>query len=155
MNSSKVVNSSLSKSYTTKYLIELQNKFKGMEEVSYISFDELKNSYFVSYGNDKVVNDIDKEVWNRYKTIGDLENSVPIELVKASYKDNVLSLRYKNNLNKLFDNMQLATTFIINLKKDNYKEIINEANKKVYSTDEYRVTIMSEFNYLIIVIAEL
>ena len=35
------------------------------------------------------------------------------------------------------------------------KEVINESNKKVYVKDKYRVTIMSEFDYLIVVIAEL
>lgn len=157
MNSSQVVNSSLSKSYTNKYLIELQNKFKNMDinTVTYVTFEELKNNYFVSYEQDKVVNDVDKEIWDKYSKIGDLENSIGLDLVKASYKDNVLSLRYKNKLSKLFSNMQLSYTFVTNLKADNYKEIINESNKKVYSSDEYRITIMSEFDYLIIVIAEM
>ena len=155
MNSSKVTNSSLSKAYSNKHLIELQNKFKNIDEVTYISFEELKNNYFVSYKDDKVVNKIDEDVWNKYKKIGNLEKSINIELVKASYKDNVLSLRYKNTLNKLFSNMQLANNFISELKKEKYKEVINESNKKVYVKDKYRVTIMSEFDYLIVVIAEL
>ena len=120
-----------------------------------MTFEELKNNYFVSYKDDKVVNKIDEDVWNKYKKIGNLEKSINIELVKASYKDNVLSLRYKNTLNKLFSNMQLANNFISELKKEKYKEVINESNKKVYVKDKYRVTIMSEFDYLIVVIAEL
>ena len=139
MNSSKVTNSSLSKAYSNKYLIELQNKFKNIDEVTYISFEELKNNYFVSYKDDKVVNKIDEDVWNKYKKIGNLEKSINIELVKASYKDNVLSLRYKNTLNKLFSNMQLANNFISELKKDKYKEVINESNKKVYVKDKYDI----------------
>lgn len=153
MNNSNVINSSISKAYLNKYLIKLQEKFQNNTDVSYVPFDELKNSYYVKYGTDKVVNNIDEKVWNKYKKIGDLENSINAELVKVSYEDNVLSLRYKNNLKQFFGNMQLASKFINELKNDNYEELVNETNKKVYTNDNYRVTIMSEFNYLIIVIA--
>ena len=153
MNNSNVINSSISKAYLNKYLIKLQEKFQNNTDVSYVPFDELKNSYYVKYGTDKVVNNIDEKVWNKYKKIGDLENSINAELIKVSYEDNVLSLRYKNNLKQFFGNMQLASKFINELKNDNYEELVNETNKKVYTNDNYRVTIMSEFNYLIIVIA--
>ena len=153
MNNSNVINSSISKAYLNKYLIKLQEKFQNNTDVSYVPFDELKNSYYVKYGTDKVVNNIDEKVWNKYKKIGDLENSINAELIKVSYEDNVLSLRYKNNLKQFFGNMQLASKFINELKNDNYEELVNETNKKVYTNDNYRVTIMSEFNYLILVIA--
>ena len=153
MNNSNVINSSISKAYLNKYLIKLQEKFQNNTDVSYVPFDELKNSYYVKYGTDKVVNNIDEKVWNKYKKIGDLENSINAELIKVSYEDNVLSLRYKNNLKQFFGNMQLASKFINELKNDNYEELVNETNKKVHTNDNFRVTIMSEFNYLIIVIA--
>lgn len=157
MNNSKITNAYFSKAYSIKTLSELQEKFKDMDisNISYISFEELKENYYVTYGTDKVVNEIDKKVWNRYKKIGDLENTITLDLVKASYKDGILSLRYKNNLSSIFSNIQLATSFTSQLKQDGYNIVINNSAKQVYSNDKYRVTIMSEFDYLIIVIAEM
>jgi len=157
MNSSKITGSYFSKAYSNDVFIELQNKFKTLDinNISYISFEELKNSYYVQYGADKIINNIDDKVWNKYKKIGNLENNISLELIKASYKDSVLSLRYKNKLSSVFDNMSLASAFIKQLKIDGYEEKINNSIKKVYSNNKYRVTIMSDFDYLIIVIAEI
>lgn len=157
MNNSKITNAYFSEAYSIKTLSELQEKFKDMDisNISYIPFEELKENYYVTYGTDKVVNEIDKKVWNRYKKIGDLENTITLDLVKASYKDGILSLRYKNNLSSIFSNIQLATSFTSQLKQDGYNIVINNSAKQVYSNDKYRVTIMSEFDYLIIVIAEM
>lgn len=156
MNSSKVVDSYLSKSYNTKALKELQDKFSDVDitNITYITFEELKNNYYVKYGNDKVIN-VEDKIWNKYKNIGDLENNISLELVKSSYQDGILSLRYKNQMSSIFSNMQLANSFINQLKNDGYEEILSSEMKKVYLNDKYRITIMSEFDYLIIVIMEI
>lgn len=156
MNSSEITNSYFSIADKNKVLKLLQNKFKelNVNDISFITFEELKNNYYVEYGTDKVVNELSDKVWNKYKEIGNLEGNIKLELVKASYKNNILSLRYKNNLSSIFSNMQLASSFIEQLKNDDYTEVVNEEMKKVYTNKDYRVTIMSEFDYLIIVIAE-
>lgn len=156
MNSAKITDSYFSIAYNVNVLKELQQKFNllSINDISYITFEELKSNYYVNYGTDKVVNDISDRVWNKYRKIGNLEETISLEIVKASYKNGILSLRYKNKLNSIFENMQLASPFIEQLKDDGYNEIVNESMKKVYSNDDYRITIMSEFDYLIIVIAE-
>lgn len=156
MNSSEIINSYFSIADKNKVLKLLQNKFKvlNVNDISFITFEELKNNYYVEYGTDKVVNELSDKVWNKYKKIGNLEGNIKLELIKASYKNNILSLRYKNNLSSIFSNMQLASSFTEQLKNDGYTEVVNEEMKKVYTNEDYRVTIMSEFDYLIIVIAE-
>ena len=156
MNNSEIVNSYFSKANGVEVLQELQNKFSSlnMDEIKYVTFEELKNNYYVKYETDKVMNKLSDDVWNRYKKIGNLEENINLELVKASYKNGILSLRYKNKLSSVFENMQLTTSFIDELRNSGYSEMINESKKKVYINNDYRITIMSEFDYLIIVIAE-
>jgi Trypsin-like serine proteases, typically periplasmic, contain C-terminal PDZ domain len=157
MNSSQLVNVSFSKANSSVPIKELQTKLKNkkIEDVEYKTFTELKENYYVKYNNDNVVNKIKDKVWNKYKTIGDIEKNISLELIKASYKDGVMSLRYKNSVSTIFPNMQFASEFINKLKTDGYKEKINGDYKKIYTNKDYRVTIMSEFDYLIIVIAEI
>ena len=78
-----------------------------------------------------------------------------MELVKASYKDGIVSLRYKNNISDYISSMQLAASFKEQLVKDGYKEITNNPTKTIYKNNKYQVIIMDEFDYLIIVMVKL
>ena len=126
MNNSEIVNSYFSKANGVEVLQELQNKFSSlnMDEIKYVTFEELKNNYYVKYETDKVMNKLSDDVWNRYKKIGNLEENINLELVKASYKNGILSLRYKNKLSSVFENMQLTTSFIDELRNSGYSEML-------------------------------
>ena len=51
--------------------------------------------------------------------------------------------------------MQLAITFKEQLLEDGYKEVLNSSTKCIYENEEYKIIIMDEFDYLIIVMVKL
>ena len=83
-----------------------------------------------------------------------MEN-INLELVKASYNDEIISLRYKNDVTNFLDTLYLISDYYNILEKKGFKLIRNESNKRVYVNNQYEVIIKESFNYLIIIIMEL
>ena len=51
--------------------------------------------------------------------------------------------------------MQLSVNFKEQLIKDGYKEVLNSITKCIYENKKYKIIIMNEFDYLIIVMVKL
>lgn len=151
INNSLSINSSVSYATKIDILKDLQNKLND-NDITYTSFDKLKEYYYYQKNNEEIVkNEIPNKVWNKLSKVGNIEEIMYLPLVKASYKNNILSLRYKNEVNLVLPSTNLENNLVQNLKKNNYKEILNSSNKKIYENNEYKVIIMNEFNYLIVV----
>lgn len=156
INTSKTTNSSISIAINSEVLKEIQDKFNSLDNIDSISFEELKEKYYYENINkENIKNSIPKNKWKKYSKIGNIENNIRMELVKASYKDGIVSLRYKNNISNYISSMQLAASFKEQLVKDGYKEIIDSTSKTIYKNNKYQVIIMDEFDYLIIVMVKL
>lgn len=157
INTSKSTNTSISMAVNSKALEEIKNKFNNIEfeSIKTISFEKLKENYYLKYNNETVINTISKRVWKKYAKIGDVENNIKLELVKASYKDGIVSLRYKNGLNDYITSMQLSSSFREQLINDGYEEILNSSTKCIYQNKRYQVIIMDEYDYLIVVMVKL
>ena len=156
INTSKTTNSSISIAVNSAVLKEIQDKFNGLDNIDSITFEELKEKYYYEKINsENIKNSIPKYKWRKYSKIGNIENTIKMELVKASYKDGIVSLRYKNNISDYISSMQLAASFKEQLVKDGYKEITNNPTKTIYKNNKYQVIIMDEFDYLIIVMVKL
>ena len=158
INTSKSTNSSISIAMNSDILEEIQDKFNNtnFDDIDSISFNDLKEKYYyVKFDNEIVKNTIPKNKWNDYSKIGNIEDTIKLELVKASYKDNIVSLRYKNNISQYISGMQLATAFREKLIKDGFEQVINTNSKAIYSNKDYQIIIMDEFDYLIIVMVKL
>ena len=158
MTSSKLINSTVSMSVNSDVLKEIRLKFTGINsnEIESISFDDFKTRhYYVNYSNEKVINKIPVKKWKSFSKIGDIENSISLELVKAYYMNGVVSLRYKNEVADYISSMQVARMFRNKLLDDGYKLIGESDSKEVYQNKEYKVIIMDEFNYLIVVMVKL
>ena len=156
INTSKTTNSSISIAVNSAVLKEIQDKFNGLDNIDSITFEELKEKYYYEkINNENIKNSIPKYKWRKYSKIGNIENTIKMELVKASYKDGIVSLRYKNNISDYISSMQLAASFKEQLVKDGYKEITNNPTKTIYKNNKYQVIIMDEFDYLIIVMVKL
>lgn len=158
MNTSKQINSATSLAVTSNVLKEIQDKFLNNDfgSIKVISFEELKEKYYyVNYNEEVIENSIPKSKWNTYKKIGDIEDTISLELVKASYKDGVVSLRYKNDISNYISSMQLSSSFREELIKEGYKEVLTSGDKYVYENNKYQVIIMEEFDYLIVVMVKL
>ena len=151
INTSKSTNTSISIAMNSEVLKEIQNKFKSLsfDKIETISFNELKEKYYyVKYNSENIKNSIPKGKWKTYSKIGNIEDTIKLELVKASYKDGIVSLRYINS-------MQLATDFKSKLISDGYEQVVNSSSKSIYKNKKYQVIIMDEFDYLIVVMVKL
>lgn len=158
INTSKSINSSISMAVDSKILMEVKSKISNtqFDSIKTISFDELKEKYYyTSYGKEKIINSIPNSKWKEYKKIGNIEKNIKLELVKANYDNNVVSLRYYNGISKYISGMQLASAFKEELVKSSYKQTLNTNSKSIYEDNKYKVIIMDEFDYLIIVMVKL
>lgn len=158
INTSKLTNSSMSIANNSNGLIELKSKFKDInyDDIDAISFEKLKeNYYYIKYDKEQVINNIPKSKWKKYSKIGSIDEKIKLELLKANYKNGIVSLRYKNNISKYISSMQLALSFKEQLKTDGFKEVFNSSNKAIYESNKYQIIIMDEHEYLIIVMVKL
>lgn len=158
INTAKAVNTSVSLAIDVNALEEIKNKIgsKEFDSIKAVSFNELKEKYYyTNYNEEKIVNSISDTKWQTFKKIGDIENNIKLELVKASYDNNVVSLRYKNGISKYINSMQLASSFKEELINSGYRETLNSSTKCIYVSNDYKVMIMDEFDYLIIVMVQL
>ena len=158
MNTSKSTTASISMAINSEILKEAKEKFDNIDfdSIQTISFEKLKEDYYyLKYNNENVINAIPKRVWKKYSKIGDIENNIKLELVKANYDKGVVSLRYKNKISDYISGMQLAASYKEQLVKDGYQEILNSSSKCIYQNKKYQIIIMNEFDYLIVVMVKL
>lgn len=150
INTSKSINSSVS--YANKIDSLVKAKKELNKDTKYTTFDKLKENYYYNHNNDEVIkNTLSKKEWNKYKDIGSLDQVIFLPLVKASKKDKILSLRYKNDIPNLVSNSSLINTYVNKLKQNGYKITLDNNNKKILNLGNNEIIIRSEFNYIIIV----
>ena len=158
INSAKSINTGISIAINSDALKEVQNLFNNIDysSIKTISFDELKGKYYyVKYDDEIIYNSISKEKWEEYSKIGNIKDTIKMELVKASYKDGIVSLRYHNSISSIIETMQFASSFKKKLVYDGFKMISQSPSKIIYENNKYKVIIMEEFDYLIIVMVKI
>ena len=141
-----------SDSYATKVtnLKELQDKLSSDNNIKYSSYKELKDNYYYLANNEEnIVKSIPDKIWKKVSKVGNIDK-IELPLVKAAYKNNVVSLRYNNNAISVLDNSLYMNIIKGSLKDNNYKEVLNSKNKIIYENKDYKVVAMNEFNYLIV-----
>lgn len=156
INTSKSTNSSVSIAVGSEALKEIQDKFKNLKDIEAISFESLKEQYYyLNFYDETVVNNIPSKKWEEYSQIGNLKETIKLKLVKSSYDDGIISLRYKNGISQFLSSMQLANTFKEQLVNDGFEQIVNNSQKAVFQNKKYQIIIRDEFDYLIIVMVKL
>lgn len=158
LNTSKAINTSVSMAIGLDVLKEVKEKISSKEfsSIETVSFDELKEKYYyTSYTEEQIVNTIPNAKWQNFKKIGNIENTIKLELVKANYTNNVVSLRYKNGISNYINSMQLSAVFREELLNSGYRESLKSSTKCIYISDDYKIMIMTEFDYLIVVMVKL
>lgn len=154
LNTAKSVNTDISLAVKVDALKEIQDKFNNIEfnSIETISFNKLKEDYYyVKYNEESIKNSIPKNKWKVYSKIGNISENIKLKLVKANYKDRIVSLRYKNEASKYISSMQLSGEFREQLIKDGYREVLDSSSKCIYENSKYQIIIMEEFDYLIVV----
>ncbi len=151
-----ILNSELSYANSSDYLKKLQdilNK-EDFNDINCSSLEFFKDKYYNKLSKEKEYNNVDDKVFDKLTSIGNMKETIPLALVKASYEDNILSLRYKNEAGSSLDTIYLVSDYINSLVDLDYECILNNYNKKIYKNDDYKIIIREDMNYLIILIME-
>ncbi len=154
MNTKNENTSSTSPAIDYTILQEAQEKFKNLEfeTIETTTFEKLKEEYYYTKYNDETIkNNIPKNQWKKYSKIGKIEENIKLKLVKANYKDGIVSLRYENTVQDVITSMQYSSKFQKELLNQGYTEKLRSEEKSIYENEEYQIILMEEFDYLIIV----
>lgn len=156
MMTSKITNASISQTVNIKYIMEIYNKLKDVDfnNIKSVNFSKLKNDYYIKETKTKKSLNLSEKQWNNIKQIGNLENTIFLDLVKSNYYKGVTSLRYYNEVKSLTNSMQLANGFMKELESTGYTKTLDSEKKVIYENEKYNIAIMEEFDYLIIIISK-
>lgn len=157
INNSKLLNSELSNASSIDTLKTLSSKLKNtkLKDIKATSLEEVKSKYYYKEKNKEEIKKlVDTKIWNKYKSIGNIENTIALNLVKASYYNDTLSLRYENNTSKYIDTLSYVEDFTTTLTNQGYtlKYKSGENTRLMYTKGRDKVVITEEFDYLIILL---
>jgi hypothetical protein len=149
--------SELSYANSVEYLRELQSILvnTGFSSVRYVLLDTFKQNYYLDIYEEEIINNVSSDVLKKYRKIGNLEENITLKLVKSSYVDGVLSLRYKNNVSNMLNSIYLVSNFSDELVNQGFTRIYSDEYKQIYTNKEYKVVIKDSLDYLIILIMEI
>ena len=151
-----VLNSDLSYGHSTDYLVNLQKTLsdESFNSIKCTSLDGFKERYYLDIQEEKTYNNIPDKVWNEYKDIGKLEENIELPLIKASYVDKIVSLRYKNSISNYLDTMYFVADYCLALEDEGYKLTYSDDVKKIYTNGKTKIVIKDDLSYLIILMME-
>jgi len=158
INTNQSINSSISVANVAEGLKTIKEKLDNANfaSVKSISFDDLKEKYFYKSKNEEiVVKQIKSKVWDEYKKIGNIESNIPLKLNKASYYNGVVSLRYENEISQYMSGFERAYLFVDELQNQGYEATYVSKTKCIYKNGKYKVTMMEEMGYLIIIMTKI
>lgn len=157
MINSETVNTSISQVTKVDIIKEYYNKLKekDYDDIKAISFNELKENYYIKFSEEKEVNNIPEKKWQEFNEVENIQDFIDLKLIKGSYKDGIISLRYKNEISNYMDTAIFAENYKNNLKNRGYKEKNISNSKSVYENQNYQIIIMTEFDYLIIIMIKI
>lgn len=157
MINSKAFNKSISFATNIDIIKKYYDKFntENYDDVKATSFDVLKKNYYIKYSEEKLINNIPEREWRKFNKIEDIEKTIGLKLIKGSYKEGIISLRYKNEVSSYINTMMFADEYGANLKSKGYKAKQISNSKVIYENKKYQIIIMTEFDYLIIVMVKL
>lgn len=156
MINSKTLDMSVSSATDLDIVKAYYEKFldKKVEEIKSVSFKELKENYYIKYNEEKNINKLQTSKLSEFKGAENIDNLIKLKLVKSFYKDGIVSLRYKNEIYKYIDTMYFAGKFKEELKNNGYEEKNISKTKAIYERNKNKIIIMTEFNYLIIIMVK-
>ena len=154
---SKIVSSELCNAANTQPLVDLQAKLKGTKfsDIKYQSLNDLKKDFhYVDSNKEKIEKTIPSKMWKKYKKIGNIEETIQLNLIKTSYYDNIVSLRYQNVINDYLSKFGFADAFLVELEKEGYKKTSESSEKLIYKKGSNQVVLINEFDYLIVILID-
>lgn len=155
-NTADVVNSDLSYANSTNYLKELQSTLVNVDfkDIKYKDIDSFKETYYQPLKEEEKYSNLSESSLKDLLKIHGLSKTITLPLVKSSYKDGILSLRYKNSAGESLSTMYLVNDYIETLKDNGYENTYDTLEKKIYKNNKYQIIIKENMSYLIILIVE-
>lgn len=155
-NTADVINSDLSYANSTNYLKELQSTLVNVnfEDIKYKDIDSFKETYYQPLKEEEKYSNLSESSLKDLLKIHGLDKTITLPLVKSSYQDGILSLRYKNSASESLSTMYLVNDYIEKLKENGYENTYDSLEKKIYKNNKYQVIIKENMSYLIILIVE-
>jgi hypothetical protein len=155
-NTADVINSDLSYANSTNYLKELQNTLSNtsFDAIKAKSLDSFKETYYQPLEEEKTYSNLKEDTLDKLLKLHGLKDTISLPLVKSSYKEGILSLRYKNSAGESLGTMYLINDYVEVLKKNGYENTYDQLDKKIYKSKNYQVIIKESMSYLIILIVE-
>ena len=150
------LNADFSYANSTDYLKNIQSilTLQNFNDITATSLENFKMSYYRDVNEEEVKYNNTGKKSGEYKQVGNVLKNIDLPLIKASFKDNILSLRYKNEATGMIDAMYLVSNYTKVLEDDGYEKTYDRNNKQVYIGDKYKVVIKNNLDYLIILIME-
>lgn len=157
MINSKLLNSSISFATNIDILKEYYNKFSQInyDDIKAVPFNVLKENYYIKYTDENISNNIPQNKLNEFSNVENAKEMIKLNLIKSSYKNQIISLRFKNDIPNFIDTMQFALDYRANLKDKGYQEKVVSDSKYIYYNEKYQIIIMKEFDYLIVVMVKI
>lgn len=155
INTSIIKDNYFSVALPNSYLVELQDKYKNMDfnSIPSTNIDEIAKNYrSFNTSDEKTVNEINVSIYEAYKSVGNIEENIPLPLVKVGNYYDYVSFRFKNNNSTYLSSISYSTSYQNVLAKDGYKLVTKKDDKIIYENSEHRVIIMDVLDYLIVVI---
>ena len=152
-NNESIHNKYISTNKLNNIINKLSNK--DFNSIDTISFNKLKDEYYTNNKYKEKEISIPKKITNKYKIINTINNNIYIPLIKYSKSKNNITLRYKNNINKYISNIDMSNSLREELLNSNYNETFYSENKIILENNKYKVVLLSEFDYLIVLVVVL
>ena len=155
-NTSDILNSELSIANSTNYLEKLQGILinSNFSDIKCSKLESFKNDYY-RYFSEEIISNVGEDVLDKFNGVGNFNENINLDLIKSSYKDNILSLRYKIKVSDSISSMYYVSNYIDELVKLGYENKLDNYDKKIYCSDKYQVIIKNNMNYVVILIMEI
>ena len=138
-------------------LTNLNNTLSILKKTNFNDIDTKTFTYLKEkfYQNDSIKYkevSLPKKLTNKYNILNTINDNISLPLTYYSKVNNNISLRYTNNIDNYFSNIELSKSLEAILLENNYKKSLTSPKKCIYKNKDYEIITYSEFNYLIVMV---
>ena len=127
-------------------------KSTNFDDIDTKSFNYIKEKYYLEKSTKYKEKTLPKKLTSKYTILTNIKENISIPLINYSKVGNNISLRFNNNINSYFSNLELSKSLESYLLKNNYKKILTSTNKCIYKNNKYKIITYSELDYLIVMV---
>ena len=128
----------------------------NFEDIKTIKLDEIKEKYYFDSLKEIEVenNDYDANIYNKYMNKIDIKEVYKDSIASISTSEDYLIVRVKYFENNLISKKQYTNLYTMKLLENGFKEIVTNDYRKVFQSEDVKLTIMYETGYLVFIYSE-